>query len=182
MTEGKPASGVPRATRILVVEDDPSIRLGLEDTLTAKGYEVDAVGRGGEAADRAIDGRYDLVVGEEAWEADFFWHENPELKTSAFAWLTDFVGWLQMPAGGEREAFLTADYNAEMIEQVERYPRVRDRAIFVGWPEDIVPDRFGPGLPSIREWTQEHYDFSGYITGFDSAPLADRAALRLRLG
>ena len=49
-------------TRILVVEDDPSIRMGLEDTLTAKGYQVDAVGRGGEGADKAIGGRYDLVV------------------------------------------------------------------------------------------------------------------------
>ncbi|HLL22135.1 MAG TPA: response regulator transcription factor [Kofleriaceae bacterium] len=49
-------------TRILVVEDDPSIRMGLEDTLTAKGYEVDVVGRGSEGAERAISGRYDLVV------------------------------------------------------------------------------------------------------------------------
>ena len=49
-------------TRILVIEDDPSIRMGLEDTLTAKGYEVDAVARGGEGADRALSGRYDLVV------------------------------------------------------------------------------------------------------------------------
>lgn len=49
-------------TRILVVEDDPSIRMGLEDTLTAKGYEVEVVGRGSEGADRAISGRYDLVV------------------------------------------------------------------------------------------------------------------------
>jgi len=51
-----------RQIRILVVEDDPSIRLGLEDTLNAKGYEVDAVARGGEGAERALNGRYDLVV------------------------------------------------------------------------------------------------------------------------
>jgi DNA-binding response OmpR family regulator len=49
-------------TKILVIEDDPSIRMGLEDTLTAKGYEVDVVARGGEGADQAIAGRYDLIV------------------------------------------------------------------------------------------------------------------------
>ena len=51
-----------RATRILVVEDDRSIRMGLEDTLTAKGYEVEAVARGADAVDRALGGRFDLVV------------------------------------------------------------------------------------------------------------------------
>jgi DNA-binding response OmpR family regulator len=49
-------------TRILVIEDDPSIRMGLEDTLTAKGYEVEAVGRGADGAERAQTGRFDLVV------------------------------------------------------------------------------------------------------------------------
>src|SRR5207248_8628077 len=56
------AAGGLRMTRILVVEDDPSIRLGLEDTLTAKGYEVDVVGKGSDGAERALTGRYDLVV------------------------------------------------------------------------------------------------------------------------
>jgi pimeloyl-ACP methyl ester carboxylesterase/predicted glycosyltransferase len=128
------------------------------------------------------DGDYDLVVGDEAWDVDHFWHENPELKRSAYAWLTDFVGWLPMPSGGEREAELTADYNAEMIEHVERFRRVRDAAIFVGEPEDVVPDTFGPGLPGIREWTAEHYTFSGYVPGFDPAAYGERADLRRRLG
>ena len=128
-------------------------------------------------------GEYDLVIGDEAWDVDYYLHENPEIKNTAFAWLTDFVGWLPMPEGGDREAFLTADYNAEMIEQVERFPRIRDRAIYVGNPDDIVPDDFGPGLPNIRDWTERHYDFSGYITGFDPAPLMERRGeLRRELG
>jgi pimeloyl-ACP methyl ester carboxylesterase/predicted glycosyltransferase len=126
--------------------------------------------------------RYDLWIGDEAWELDYYLHENPELKSAAYAWLTDFVGWLPMPDGGEREAFLTADYNAEMIEHIARYPRVRDRAVFVGEPADIVPDRFGAGLPPIRAWTEEHFSFAGYVTGFDPVGFGDRAALRHELG
>ncbi len=123
---------------------------------------------------------YDLWIGDESWELDYYLHENPEHKTAAYAWLTDFVGWLPMPDGGEREALLTADYNAEMIEHIARYPRIRDRAIFVGDPGDIVPDTFGPGLPPIRDWTEQHYDFAGYITGFDSCQLGDRETLGYR--
>jgi pimeloyl-ACP methyl ester carboxylesterase len=126
---------------------------------------------------------YDLWIADEGWEVDYYLHENPEEKRAAYVWLTDFVGWLPMPDGGEREAFLTADYNAEMIEHIARYPRVRDRAIFVGSPDDVVSDAFGPDLPMIRDWTEAHYDFSGeYITGFDPAEFADRDALRAELG
>ncbi|HEY1508109.1 MAG TPA: alpha/beta hydrolase, partial [Solirubrobacteraceae bacterium] len=114
---------------------------------------------------------YDLWIGDEAWELDYFLHENPELKSAAYAWLTDFVGWLPMPEGGAREAALTADYNAEMLEQLARFPRVRDRSVFVGDPDDIVASSFGPGLPSIRDWTEQHFDFAGYVTGFEPAAL-----------
>jgi pimeloyl-ACP methyl ester carboxylesterase len=123
---------------------------------------------------------YDLWIGDEAWELDYFLHENPEEKRAAYVWLTDFVGWLPMADGGEHEAFLTADYNAEMIEHIARLPRVRDRAIFVGNPDDVVPDSFGPELPRIRAWTEQHYDFAGYVTGFE--PVTDRAKLRAELG
>ncbi len=112
------------------------------------------------------EGLYDLIIGDEAWDIDYYWHENPELKRGSNVWMTDFVGYLPMPDGGEHEAYLTADYNAEMIEHIARFPRIRDRAIFVGNPDDIYPDVFGPDLPKIRDWTEEHFDFSGYITGF----------------
>lgn len=134
------------------------------------------------AQDLLDSGDYDLVVGDEAWDLDHFWHDNPELKRTAYCWMTDFVGWLPMPDGGAAEAALTADYNAEMIEQVERFGRVRDRSVFIGDPDDVVPDDFGPGLPAIREWTERHYDFAGYVTGLDAAVASDRAALRRRLG
>ena len=125
---------------------------------------------------------YDLWIGDEAWEVDYYLHENPELKRAAYAWLTDFVGWLPMPDGGAHEAMLTADYNAEMIEHIARYPRVRDRALFVGNPDDIVPDRFGPDLPLIRDWTEDHFDFTGYISGFDPGALPPRETLRAEMG
>jgi pimeloyl-ACP methyl ester carboxylesterase/predicted glycosyltransferase len=127
-------------------------------------------------------GAYDLVVGDEAWELDHFLHENPELKRTGYVWMTDFVGWLPMPDGGDREGLVTADYNAEMIGHVARFPRLRDRAVFVGNPDDVVAGTFGPGLPSIREWTRDHYDFAGYVTGFDPAVVADRQATRAELG
>ena len=132
--------------------------------------------------DVAQDGCYDLWIGDEAWEVDHFLHENPELKIAPYVWMSDFVGYLPLPEGGEREAFLTADYNAEMLEQIARHPQVRDRAIFVGEPGDVVGASFGPGLPEIRPWVEAHYAFSGHITGFDPPAPGERAALRRELG
>ena len=126
--------------------------------------------------------QYDVWIGDEAWELDYYLHENPEQKRAAYVWLTDFVGWLPMEDGGDREALVTADYNAEMIEHIARFPRLRDRAIFVGNSEDVVPEAFGRDLPLIREWTEQHYDFAGYVTGFDPGAFADRERLRSELG
>jgi pimeloyl-ACP methyl ester carboxylesterase/predicted glycosyltransferase len=125
---------------------------------------------------------YDLVIGDEAWEVDYHLHENPELKRFSYAWFTDFVGWIPMPGGGDAEVAITADYNAEMIEHRARYRRLRDRSIFVGDSDDIVAGRFGPGLPAIRDWTYENFDFAGYITGIEPIDEADRQRIRTELG
>ena len=100
---------------------------------------------------------FDLWVGDEAWDIDYFLHENPELKRAPYVWMTDFVGWLPMPDGGPREQALTADYNAEMIEQIARFPALRDRSVFVGNPDDVVPHGFGDGLPAIRDWVERNF-------------------------
>jgi pimeloyl-ACP methyl ester carboxylesterase/predicted glycosyltransferase len=126
--------------------------------------------------------RYDLWIGDEAWELDYYLHENPSEKRAPFVWLTDFVGFLPMGDSSEHERFLTADYNADMVDHIAHHPEVRDRALFVGNPEDIVPERLGPQLPTIRDWTERHFDFTGYVTGFDPSDVADRGNLRAQLG
>ncbi len=127
------------------------------------------------------DERYDLWIGDEAWELDYYLHENPGEKRVPFAWLTDFVGFLPMEDGGERESFLTADYNADMVNHIAHHPEVRDTALFVGNPDDIVPERLGPQLPMIRDWTERNFAFTGYVTGFDPADLGERTKLRAEL-
>jgi pimeloyl-ACP methyl ester carboxylesterase/predicted glycosyltransferase len=124
---------------------------------------------------------YDLVIGDEAWDVDYFYHENPELKRQPFVFLTDFVGCLPMD-GDEREAFLCADRNADDIEHVARFPYVRDAAIFVGNPDDVTEAPFGPGLPSIREWTDRNFSYSGYALPFDPAAFSDTEEVRSKLG
>src|SRR6476659_933765 len=125
---------------------------------------------------------YDLWIGDEAWELDYHLHKKPDRKRAPFAWLTDFVGWLPMPENGEREAFVAADHNAEVVEHIRDHPEIRNRAIFVGNPDDIVADRLGPDLPGIREWTERNFDFAGYINGFDQADLRDPESPRAELG
>ena len=132
--------------------------------------------------DAVEQGAYDLVIADEAWDIDHYWHEHPELKKAKLAWLTDFVGYVPMPSGGEHEALLTSDYNAEMIEHIERHPTVRDRSIFVGTPEDIAPLSFGADLPLMRDWIPKHFDFAGYVIGEHPQGFGSRDSLREKLG
>ncbi len=115
--------------------------------------------------------RYDLVIADEAWEVDRFWHEHPELKRARLVWMTDFVGVLPLPEGGAEEARLAADWNAEMIGWIEGRPGVRDLSLYLGDAADLVETPMGEGLPGVREWTEAHSCCLGYVD-----PLAGRAA------
>ena len=48
--------------KILVVEDEPGIALGLEDDLKMEGYDVEVIGDGVEASRRAKESPFDLIV------------------------------------------------------------------------------------------------------------------------
>ena len=124
---------------------------------------------------------YDLVIGDESWEVDHYYHENPELKRQPFVFLTDFVGCLPMESD-EREMHLCADRNADDIEHVARFPYVRDAAIFVGNPEDVTEAPFGPGLPGIRAWTDRNFSYAGYALPFDPKDFSDTEKLRQKHG
>jgi two-component system alkaline phosphatase synthesis response regulator PhoP len=48
--------------RILIVEDEPAIALGLEDDLAIEGYEIEVIADGAQAARRALGAAFDLIV------------------------------------------------------------------------------------------------------------------------
>ena len=48
--------------RILIVEDEPVIALGLRDSLEAEGYAVEGSTEGVEAETRAREGGFDLIL------------------------------------------------------------------------------------------------------------------------
>jgi pimeloyl-ACP methyl ester carboxylesterase/UDP-N-acetylglucosamine:LPS N-acetylglucosamine transferase len=126
---------------------------------------------------------YDLWIGDESWEVDYYLHENPELKCAPYAYLTDVIGFLPVdPEGDPREAELTADYNAEMIEHRARFPYIRDLSLYIGEYEELPDAAFGPGLPRIRDWARRWFESVPYILPFDPAAYADREELRRRLG
>ncbi len=126
---------------------------------------------------------YDLWVGDESWDVDHFLHENPERKIAPYAFLTDVIGFLPVdPIGDPREVELCTDYNAEMIEHLDRFPYVRDRSVFIGGFDELPDASFGPGLPGIREWSKHWYTSVPYVVPFDPAPYRRTTALRKRLG
>jgi pimeloyl-ACP methyl ester carboxylesterase len=118
----------------------------------------------------------DLVVADCAWGIDHHLHENPELKRFAYAWLTDAIGWLPEAGADERRGHLMADANAEMLAQIERFPRIRDRAVYFGSAEGLPDVAFGTELPSIRDWAKEHFTSTGSKGDGAVAIAADRLA------
>ena len=69
-----------------------------------------------------------------------------------------------------------------MIYHIKRSPHLRDRALFIGNPDDIISGGFGLDLPLIRDWVDEHFDFCGYVLGQHPDDFGPREELRQRFG
>lgn len=57
-----PLVAMSRKLRILIVEDEAAIRTGLIDVFVYHGYEVDFSGHGVEGLDKALTGKFDLIL------------------------------------------------------------------------------------------------------------------------
>jgi len=55
-----------RRLRILVVEDDPLVRLAVTEQLCSEGHTVESAPNGLEGLDRFLSGRFDLVITDRA--------------------------------------------------------------------------------------------------------------------
>ncbi len=53
---------MPRKLRILIIEDEAAIRTGLIDVFVYHGYEVDFSGNGLEGLNKALTGKFDLIL------------------------------------------------------------------------------------------------------------------------
>jgi pimeloyl-ACP methyl ester carboxylesterase/UDP:flavonoid glycosyltransferase YjiC (YdhE family) len=126
---------------------------------------------------------YDLWVGDECWEVDYYLHENPERKTAPYVFTTDVVGFLPVDSERDpREAELCADYNAQMIEHRARRPQLRDLSLFIGGYDELPDASLGAGLPDVRTWTQDWFESVPYVVPFDPRAYHDPEQLKTRLG
>jgi pimeloyl-ACP methyl ester carboxylesterase/UDP:flavonoid glycosyltransferase YjiC (YdhE family) len=144
------------------------------DTVMANNFMVFA-----EAAER---GDYDLWIGDEGWDLDYYLHENPEFKAAPYVFLTDFIGLVPMDESDSLEMKRTWEKNAENIDHLHHHPDVRDLSLMIGDAEDVLDRPFGKDLPNMRQWAREQFRFIGYTHHFDPATIPTRAELRRELG
>jgi len=124
---------------------------------------------------------YDLVVGDESWEVVDNLHYNPSLKKAPFVFMTDFIGMTNVSQDPTKQAHVY-NLNGSWVEKWEIHPEATDLGIFIGNPDDIPDNPFDEGLPNRRQWTKDHFEFSGYVLAFDPSRYSDRPSIRKKLG
>jgi hypothetical protein len=123
----------------------------------------------------------DIAVGNEAWEVDVPLTLGILHIDVPFVLITDFMGIDTMTPNvlDRLGAYLL---NLMWVQHGRIYRDDPHSAIFIGEIDDVPAKTFGWGLPDRRQHAREHYHFVGHVINFRPEEVADRAALRRRLG
>jgi UDP-N-acetylglucosamine:LPS N-acetylglucosamine transferase len=126
--------------------------------------------------------RYDLIVGDEAYEIGTALEEHPEMKKFPFAMIYDFVG-LDAMTKNPLEHLGVYYWNLIWSRdyRLKRKP-IEDLALFVGELDDVPNITFGFMLPKRREFAKVFNTFVGYVFPFDVAQYSDKQEIRKKLG
>lgn len=129
----------------------------------------------------AHSGRFDVVVGDETYELNVAQMKDPAINPQPYFCLYDFMG-MDAVSRNPLDRLMTYAWNWIWARDWKLYGREKNKALFVGEPQDVADRPFDWLLPNRREYASRYYHFVGYILGFDPAQLADRRAVRTRLG
>jgi len=129
--------------------------------------------------------KYDLIVGDEAYELTSGYRKDPKLKTTPIIMIYDFVGFDTMTYNPLEwlSAFLINRVSAKgYFEYKKNNFRVTDQILFVGEREDVPDRKFGILNPNRREWADTFCMYVGYILGFKPEDYLDKKKVRKQLG
>jgi UDP:flavonoid glycosyltransferase YjiC (YdhE family) len=124
---------------------------------------------------------FDAVVGDETYEIGIAMVRKTFACPVPYVMIYDFIG-LDATSSSLVERLGIYLLNRLWSRDHEVLASGRNRALFIGEPDDI-PDRpMGIGLPNRREYARKYYHFIGYVLPFDQEEVADRRAVRAALG
>ncbi len=131
---------------------------------------------------RAADAGYDILIGNETYEIVVAYVLGLDvLPRVPYVMMYDFYG-MDLATTGVFERLGAWALNFVWAQEARVTSRPGNRALFFGELQDIPDRRFGLFLPSRQAYAADHVDFVGYALPFNENDIADRAALRARLG
>ena len=126
---------------------------------------------------------YDLWIGDEAWELDYYLHENPELKTRAVR-VPDRLRRLAADARGRRRRGAPDGRLQRRDDRADRAlpARARPRDLRRRRPPTSCRTTSATACPRSARGSRSTSTSRGYVLAPDAGVPADRDALRAELG
>jgi predicted glycosyltransferase len=129
-------------------------------------------------------GKYDLVVGDEAYDVIMGYMQDLRTKNVCFIMMFDFAKNYSL-SWNPRERFLTWATNRltwdKSLKKGKKGVFYSDASIFIGEPADVPDEKFGLFLGNAAE-SRAYYKFVGYCLDFDPKTYMDQEAMKTKLG